>query len=43
MSRIEDNYSRGVVSDARHLPDSDFYSPQDIAPLKLQAAKRARG
>lgn len=36
MSRIEDNYSPGVVSDARRLPDSDFYDHPTIAPLKAQ-------
>lgn len=33
MSRIEDNYSPSVVSDARQLPDSDFYDHPSIAPL----------
>lgn len=36
MSKIDDKYSPGAVSDARQLPDSDFYDHPEIAPLKAE-------
>lgn len=39
MSKIEEKYHPGAVSDARRLPDSDFYDHPEIAPLKAEQDK----
>ena len=36
MSKIEEKYHPGAVSEARQLPDSDFYDHPEIAPLKAE-------
>lgn len=41
MSKIEEKYPPAAVSEARRLPDSDFYDHPEIAPLKAEWDKAA--